>query len=208
LLFLPPNKLCVKPYLLKIFFAFFSVIIFASCSSSKKSAASSNTNTSNKNTASNKATTKTSNTTPATNSKAKYFAKPVKIDKDEFIAYAKTYIGTPYKYGSAVPKNGLDCSGYIMVVFAHFNVKTPRVSRDYTNEGTTIKLNDAQAGDLILFTGSDNSTGIVGHIGIVTKAGTVLTFISSTSGKNIGVVEAKLSGYWLKHFVKVIRVLE
>jgi cell wall-associated NlpC family hydrolase len=194
----------VKAVIFKIFCVIIFATMLASCTSSKKATASKNTNTSNKKTTSNN----TNNTTAATNSKAKYFAKPVNIDRDEFIAYAKTYIGTPYKYGSAVPKNGLDCSGYIMVVFAHFNVKTPRVSRDYTNEGTTIKLNDAQAGDLILFTGSDNSTGIVGHIGIVTKAGTVLTFISSTSGKNIGVVEAKLSGYWLKHFVKVIRVLE
>jgi cell wall-associated NlpC family hydrolase len=194
----------VKAVIFKIFCVIIFATMLASCTSSKKATASKKTNTSNKKITSNN----TNNTTAATNSKAKYFAKPVSIDRDEFIAYAKNYIGTPYKYGSAVPKNGLDCSGYIMVVFAHFNVKTPRVSRDYTNEGTTIKLNDAQAGDLILFTGSDNSTGIVGHIGIVTKAGTVLTFISSTSGKNIGVVEAKLSGYWLKHFVKVIRVLE
>jgi cell wall-associated NlpC family hydrolase len=196
----------VKLPLIKIFFAFFFVVLLASCSNTKKSASSSSKSTSTKSTTSNSNTTST--TKPITNSKAKYFAKPLKIDKDEFIAYAKTYIGTPYKYGSAVPKNGLDCSGYIMVVFAHFNVKTPRVSRDYTNEGTTIKLNDAQAGDLILFTGSDNSSGIVGHIGIVTQTGSPLTFISSTSGKNIGVVEAKLSGYWKTHFVKVIRLLE
>jgi cell wall-associated NlpC family hydrolase len=198
----------VKPTIFKILFACFFVALLASCSSSKKSAATSNTNTANKKTTSNKTNTKTTNTPPSVNSNAKYFAKPVNIDRDEFIAYAKTYIGTPYKYGSTVPKNGLDCSGFIMVVFAHFNVKTPRVSKDYTNEGVTIKLSDAKAGDLILFTGSDHSTGIVGHIGIVTKEGSVLTFISSTSGKNIGVVEAKLSGYWLKHFVKVIRVLE
>jgi cell wall-associated NlpC family hydrolase len=93
------------------------------------------------------------------------------------------------------------------VVFAHFDVKTPRVSRDFTNEGTTLKLSEAMAGDLILFTGSYNSTGIVGHIGIVTDTGNILTFISSTSGKNIGVIETKLSGYWKTHFVKVIRVL-
>jgi cell wall-associated NlpC family hydrolase len=174
------------------------IIIFSSCSSSKK-------------TANNDATTKTakpktvSNTTTA---KGKTFVKPLKINRTDLVSYAKTFIGTPYKYGSAIPKNGLDCSGFIMVVFAKFDVNTPRVSRDFTNEGTTIKLSETKAGDLILFTGSDNSTGIVGHIGIVTETGSVLTFISSTSGKNIGVVEAKLSGYWKTHFVKVIRVLE
>jgi cell wall-associated NlpC family hydrolase len=174
------------------------IIIFSSCGSSRK-------------TANNDATTKTakpktvSNTTTA---KGKTFVKPLKINRTDLVSYAKTFIGTPYKYGSTTPANGLDCSGFIMVVFGHFDVKTPRVSRDFTNEGTTIKLSEAKAGDLILFTGSDNSTGIVGHIGIVTETGSVLTFISSTSGKNIGVIEAKLSGYWKTHFVKVIRVLE
>jgi cell wall-associated NlpC family hydrolase len=147
-------------------------------------------------------------TNNTTTTKGKTFSKPLKINRNDLVAYAKTFIGTPYKYGSATPANGLDCSGFIMVVFAHFDVKTPRVSKDYTNEGITIKVSEARAGDLILFTGSDNSTGIVGHIGIVTETGSILTFISSASGKNVGVVLAKLSGYWKTHFVKVIRVLE
>jgi cell wall-associated NlpC family hydrolase len=95
-----------------------------------------------------------------------------------------------------------------MVVFGHFNVKTPRVSKDFTNEGVDVDLKNAKAGDIILFTGSNNSSGIVGHIGIITTAGATPTFISSTSGKNIGVVESKLTGYWKTHFVKVIRLLE
>ncbi len=175
------------------------ILSFSACSSTKKSTKYDEPirTTKPKTTTSNASTTKT-----------KTFAKPLKINRNDLVSYAKTFIGTPYKYGSAIPANGLDCSGFIMVVFAHFDVKTPRVSRDFTNEGTTIKLSNAKAGDLILFTGSDNSTGIVGHIGIVTDAGSTLTFISSTSGKNIGVVEAKLSGYWKTHFVKVIRVLE
>jgi cell wall-associated NlpC family hydrolase len=171
-------------------------LCFSACSSSKKSSAYEAP----------KKTTTTNNT--STSAKGKTFTKPLKINRNDFVAYAKTFIGTPYKYGSANPSNGLDCSGFIMVVFAHFGIKSPRVSRDYTNEGTTIKLSEAKAGDLILFTGSDNSTGIVGHIGIVTETASTLTFVSSTSGKNIGVVLAKLSGYWKTHFVKLIRVLE
>ncbi len=143
-----------------------------------------------------------------TSTKAKVFTKPLKIDRTEFVTYAKTFIGTPYKYGSSTPANGLDCSGFIMVVFAHFNVKTPRVSKDFTHEGVDVELKNAKSGDIILFTGSNNSSGIVGHMGIITATGTIPQFISSTSGKNIGVVESKLTGYWKTHFVKVIRLLE
>ena len=179
-------------------FILFSIFL-CSCSSTKKISTNEDTNKPAK---VKPIATKTSST------KAKVFTKLLKIDRNEFVSYAKTFIGTPYKYGSSTPANGLDCSGFIMVVFGHFNVKTPRVSKDFTNEGIQVDLKNAAPGDIILFTGSDNSTGIVGHMGIVTMGGTVPTFISSTSGKNIGVVESKLSGYWKTHFVKVIRLLE
>jgi cell wall-associated NlpC family hydrolase len=176
---------------------FFSILV-SSCSSSKKIS----TNETRNNSAKTIATSK--NTSSA---KAKVFTKPLKIDRNEFVDYAKTFIGTTYKYGSSTPANGLDCSGFIMVVFGHFNIKTPRLSKDFTNEGVDIDLKNAKPGDIILFTGSDNSTGIVGHMGIITLAGAIPTFISATSGKNIGVVESKLTGYWKTHFVKVIRLL-
>ncbi len=167
-----------------------TLFVFASCSSTKKASK-------------NEAPTKT-----VTNNRAKTFTKPLKIDRNEFVKYAKTFLGKPYKYGSSTPANGLDCSGFILVVFAHFDVKAPRTSKDFTNEGLDIDLKNAKAGDIILFTGSDNSTGIVGHMGIITVNNSNGTqFISSTSGKNIGVVESKLIGYWKTHFVKVIRLL-
>jgi cell wall-associated NlpC family hydrolase len=176
----------------------FSIFI-CSCSSSKKISTNENANKPVKPIATSK---------NASSTKAKVFTKPLQIDRNQFVNYAKTFIGTPYKYGSSTPANGLDCSGFIMTIFGHFNIKTPRTSKDFTNEGVEIELKNARLGDIILFTGSDNSTGIVGHMGIITIAGAVPTFISSTSGKNIGVVESKLTGYWKTHFVKAIRLLE
>ena len=117
-------------------------------------------------------------------------------------------MGTPYKYGSADPQNGLDCSGFILYVFGHFNVRSPRSSVDFTNEGEDVDPEDAKPGDIILFTGSDNSTGIVGHMGIITATKPALQFIHSASGKNIGVILNSLTGYYKTHFVKMIRILE
>jgi cell wall-associated NlpC family hydrolase len=142
------------------------------------------------------------------NPKAKTFTKLLKIDRNEFVGYAKTFLGVRYKYGSAEPSKGLDCSGFVTVVFKHFKVQVPRVSKDFTNEGMTVSLQQAKPGDIILFTGSDNSSGIVGHMGIITSSGKEPEFINSSSGKNIGVIISKVSGYWKTHFVKVIRVLQ
>lgn len=171
-----------------------SIFLFA-CSSSRKSV---NTATG----------TSSSTTVFKANPNAKAFTQPLQINRNEFVKYARTLLGTPYKYGSTVPSKGLDCSGFVFNVFTHFNVKAPRVTKNFTNEGQTISEKQAQPGDLILFTGSDNSSGIVGHMGIITSPAPKLQFIHSASGKNIGVIINDLTGYYRTHFVKIIRVLQ
>jgi cell wall-associated NlpC family hydrolase len=153
---------------------------------------------------------KTSASTPVRSAtkRTKTFTSLLKIDRKEFVSYARTFLGTPYKYGSAVPGNGLDCSGFITVVFNHFNIKAPRTSVSFTDEGTEIDIKKAKPGDIILFTGSDNSTGIVGHMGIITSSGEIPQFIHSASGKNVGVIINNFTGYYKTHFVKAIRILE
>ena len=42
------------------------------------------------------------------------------IIRAELIDYAKTLKGIRYKYASADPKKGFDCSGFVMYVFKHF----------------------------------------------------------------------------------------
>ena len=196
----------MNPIISKILVALFSIVLLASCSASKKNTSARATPTKSRTTAKN--TIPVNRTTTATG-KAKVFIKPLKIDREEFVAYAKTFKGILYKYGSVTPKDGLACSGFVMVVFKHFNINPPRVTRDYTNEGETISMKDAKLGDIILFTGSDNASGIVGHMAIIiSNINGVTQFIHSASGKNIGVIESKLSGYYLTHFVKVIRILE
>ncbi len=155
-----------------------------------------------------KATTIATKPVGKLNSKAKVFIQPVQINRDAFVKYAKTLLGTRYQYGSINPARGLDCSGFVFNVFQHFKVSCPRVTKDYTNEGREVTKRQARVGDIILFTGSDNSTGIVGHMGIITKASEPLQFIHSASGKSIGVIINDLKGYYETHFVKIISVLE
>jgi len=133
----------------------------------------------------------------------------VSTDPGQFVAFAQTLIGTPYAYGSMDPSVGFDCSGFINYVAAHFNIKVPRSSIDFTNAGREITADDAKQGDLILFTGTDSTNREVGHIGIVTgnMPGQQLEFIHSSSGKANGVTISNLEGYYSTRFVKVIRIL-
>ncbi len=194
-----------------LFFSLIFVFFLSSCSVSKKSSetkvyypGSGKTSTGSTST---KTSTKRSSTTGKVDSRAKTFIAPVDVDRDKFVKYAKTLLGTPYTYGSTVPSKGLDCSGFVYNVFQHFNVSCPRVTNDYTWEGREVSRSEARPGDIILFTGSDHSSGVVGHMGIITENNGDIMFVHSASGKRVGVILNKLSGYYENHFVKIISVL-
>ena len=126
---------------------------------------------------------------------------------DSLVAFGKSLVGTPYLYASSDPANGFDCSGFITYVFNHFGIAVPRSSVDFTDMGIEIPTDFASPGDLILFTGTDSTIRIVGHMGIVesNERGNLL-FLHSTSGKAYAVVISPLKGYYEARFVKVIRV--
>jgi cell wall-associated NlpC family hydrolase len=126
---------------------------------------------------------------------------------DEVVTYAKTLVGTPYKYASTDPEVGFDCSGFITYVFNHFNITVPRPSVDYTDIDRPVDISDAEKGDLILFTGTDSADREVGHMGIVVSGSDDgISFIHSTSGKANGVTITPLNEYYQGRLVKVIRI--
>jgi cell wall-associated NlpC family hydrolase len=129
------------------------------------------------------------------------------IDRNEFIAFAKTLLGTPYLYASSNPAKGFDCSGFINYVSNHFGLKVPRSSVDFTNAGNEINIQSAMPGDFILFTGTDSSNRTVGHIGIITSTENGIEFIHSSSGKANGVTMSYVEGYYESRFVKVVRMI-
>lgn len=127
----------------------------------------------------------------------------------EILTFAQTLIGTPYKYASTDPVQGFDCSGFITYVFNHFNISVPRTSAGFTNVGRKIETAEAKPGDIILFTGTDSSIRVVGHMGIITSnEDQNIQFIHSTSGKADGVTITPLNDYYKGRFVKIIRVFK
>lgn len=127
----------------------------------------------------------------------------------ELIAFARSLTGTPYKYGSTDPAKGFDCSGFITYVFNHFGIIVPRQSVDFTSMNREIGLGQAKPGDLILFTGTDSTNRIVGHMGIiVSPPGEKIRFIHSTSGRADGVTETSLDPYYTGRYMKTIRIFK
>ncbi len=126
---------------------------------------------------------------------------------EELINFARKWTHVPYKYASAKPAEGFDCSGFITYIFNHFNIAVPRSSVGFTNVGRIVELQHAKPGDLILFTGTDSSIRVVGHMGlVVSNKNGLLEFIHASSGKANGVVITPLEKYYMGRFEKVIRI--
>lgn len=162
------------------------VIFLNACSTTKKISSTSNTHT-----------------TPP-----KQEQNSNKTNVDGLLWYAKKQLGTPYKYGASDPKNGgFDCSGFMYYVYTHFNIKVPRTSYDYMSYGKEVSKQQAQKGDVILFTGSDANTKKAGHVGIITEnKGGDISFIHASTSK--GVIINKLSdSYYIKRFLKIVHIL-
>lgn len=127
---------------------------------------------------------------------------------EKIVAFAKTQLGTKYQFGCMAPSTGFDCSGFINYVFDHFQIQVPRSSVDFTDKGTTIPLQQARPGDLILFTGTNPKKRVVGHIGIiVANDSTGVQFIHSSSGTEMAVIITPLNDRYKARFVKVIRII-
>jgi cell wall-associated NlpC family hydrolase len=132
----------------------------------------------------------------------------IRFDADSLVAFAKTFIGTPYRYGGNTPQ-GFDCSGFVSFVFAHFNFSLPRSSVDYTSVGVPVLPDSCMKGDIILFSGTDNDLSKIGHVGIITSnPGETLSFIhSSSSKKHRGIIISELKGTgYIDRFIGIRRL--
>ncbi|MEO6405456.1 MAG: C40 family peptidase [Ferruginibacter sp.] len=129
------------------------------------------------------------------------------VNPNDVVSFAETLLGYPYLWAGTSPEKGFDCSGLVFYCFKKFNINTPRVSKDFTNAGATVSSLECKRGDIILFTGSDPKSGVVGHLGIITENNNgILKFIHSASGENSGVIISPMQSYFMERFVKIIQV--
>ena len=120
------------------------------------------------------------------------------------IQTAKSYSGTPYRYGGTT-RSGIDCSALVYHSFAAVGVNLPRTSTEQSKLGEKVPLNSARPGDVLFFaTGKKKKE--VSHTGIVTEVkNKEVRFIHASTSR--GVTEDYLSNsYWTKAFLFVKRL--
>ncbi|HND44410.1 MAG TPA: NlpC/P60 family protein [Cyclobacteriaceae bacterium] len=62
---------------------------------------------------------------------------------EKVISTARTFVGTPYKYGGTT-RSGMDCSGLLLNSFKPINMTLPRTSEAQSKVGKEVKLDELQ----------------------------------------------------------------
>ena len=120
------------------------------------------------------------------------------------ISTARSYIGTPYKWGG-VNRSGMDCSGLLFVSFKSAGMDIPRTSAMQSEGGGKVKFRKLRPGDLVFFAMGRKRRKIT-HVGLVTevRGNNDVRFIHASS--SLGVIETNIhTDYYTKKFRKARR---
>lgn len=114
----------------------------------------------------------------------------------ELVKHARSWIGTPYRYGACEKNKGTDCSGFTMTLFKDVTgLKLPRNSAAQSEYCFSVPKESLQAGDLVFFTSSTRG-GNITHVGLYVGGGKMIH--ASTSR---GVIESGLDEkYYASHY--------
>lgn len=101
-------------------------------------------------------------------------------DSCDLLTYARAFIGVPYVYCGA-SLDGLDCSGFVMYVYAHYyGISLPHQSASIAQLGTDVTSEDLKPGDVICH--DYNNDGRVDHVSLYCGSGVVIHASTSNGG--------------------------
>lgn len=89
------------------------------------------------------------------------------------VEYAMQFVGNPYVWGGNSLTNGVDCSGFVHEIYAHFGISTPRYSQAFKSAGQAVSFDNIQQGDVVVYPG---------HVAIYAGDGIIVEAQSTKAG--------------------------
>lgn len=111
--------------------------------------------------------------------------------KSSVAGYALQFVGNPYVWGGTSLTNGVDCSGFVMQVYAHYGISLPHSSSALRSVGRGVSYSEAQPGDIVCYSG---------HVGIYIGGGQIVHASNPRDG-------IKVSSATYKNILAVRRVM-
>ncbi|PIB35741.1 hypothetical protein BFP72_10220 [Reichenbachiella sp. 5M10] len=123
--------------------------------------------------------------------------------REEFIAKAKTYLGTPYQYGGTTTQ-GMDCSGLIFRTFRDLGLQAPHGAQALARFGQIVLDRDElMPGDVIFFSRTYPTSKLVTHAAFVIEDGQM---IHASTSKGVQIVPMDDPYYWNEHYLFGTRI--
>ena len=113
---------------------------------------------------------------------------------------ALKYQGWKYVYGGSNPNTSFDCSGLIQWCYGKAGISLPRTAQAQYDATQHIPLSQAQAGDLVFFHSTYNTSDYVTHVGIYVGNNQMYH-----AGNPIGYTDLT-SAYWQQHIICAGRI--
>jgi cell wall-associated NlpC family hydrolase len=136
-----------------------------------------------------------SNTSSATLNVASNAAGSVFSAAQTLVGNALGLLGVPYRYGGNTAAQGLDCSGFVKLVFAQtLGIILPRRADEMGKLGRYVPDGELKPGDLVFF---NTMHRINSHVGIYIGEG---EFVHSPSTGGRIRVDKLRGSYWNQHF--------
>ena len=128
--------------------------------------------------------------------------KSIKGARLSLLKNAEKFLGTPYMWGGMTPY-GIDCSGFIHVLFASENIFLHRDAHlQYAWDGIFIERQKLQPADLVFF--DTLGKGVISHVGIYQKDG---HFINASSSRGKVLVDHLDQDKWPHYFKGAKRII-
>ncbi|MEF8756505.1 MAG: C40 family peptidase [Accumulibacter sp.] len=111
-------------------------------------------------------------------------------------------IGINYRFGGTNPDTGLDCSGFVQIVFKEaMGILLPRSAREQSEVGSVIDRDELKAGDLVFF---NTMRHAFSHVGIYLGDNRFLH--APRTGAAIRIDDMRQS-YWVQRYNGARRLL-
>lgn len=111
-------------------------------------------------------------------------------------SYAQQFLGCSYVYGGTSP-SGFDCSGFTYYVYKNFGVTLNRTAAGQYSNGTAVRKENLQVGDLVMF-GSP-----IWHVGIYIGNGKIIHAANPSRGVTTDTIQ---SGYYSTNYTGARRI--